>query len=403
MGAITASGVALTTAYSAGMSFASGEWQTGITQTVGAVGYGAFAYGQYKAESAAFKSQTVFLDTGIVLTTMVDLLFGGASNKGQGYSIGSKSFELANRTLADAVVDSSSWTGSAADAYGARNSDQMTRTTTMATLDSQIASILAKQARQIKAKKTQLARAKMSLVAAVPVAMSLRLIQPGGEAISVAFELAVFTAAMAVVERALGFMLADASDNRRAVLDVRHQYCAVAAATAQPGGTAPKPSPRAAPALTTTVAGVPEASGVSSTAPDDDAVALANIATGSVGAQAGSASPVTDPQGPANAPGTTRGPAGGSTDAPATVPRLNDWAAQSSGRTATSAQRKAEAAQRPTRPAHADERGRAAERTGADDAKGAAAGARDGERAPIGGATGGAEQEREPNPVQRSL
>jgi hypothetical protein len=172
-----------------------------------------------------FGKEVYLLELGVQLVTMLTVLHGSATDKGQNYELGSASLELAWESLKDATASDASWSGDAADAYNVQNAAQLDWATAMAELDTQIAAILALQAGQIKDHKLYLTYCRAVFTAAIPPAVIIRMYSPPA---SWLFQIGVFTWVMAVAVTVTGNMMTTATDNAMSIDTITAQYAAIA-------------------------------------------------------------------------------------------------------------------------------------------------------------------------------
>lgn len=184
----------------------------GSLQLAGYAGYAKFKYfSKDAAGKQAYKDVSVsILFWGIAYISVLRTLLGGISNGGEKFSAASASWQYANLRLSGAAVDARDWSGDAADAYDARNTEQMTRTSTMQEIDSKVAAILARELEQLKYTKLQLDYETAILIAMVPICYALGKSNP---AASTVLQLSVTIPAVVAASGAILDMVGNSNMN----------------------------------------------------------------------------------------------------------------------------------------------------------------------------------------------
>lgn len=386
-------------------AFSTGNYADGVLNAGLAVGQAMYAVGKYKfgdkgrfaarfvdGETAkvAFGAECVILERGIQVVTLMNLLHGSGKDGGQYYEQGSTELKLAWESLKDAAVDDDYWSGAAADAYDAKNDQQMGWVTTVADLDLAVAAIIAKEADALGYAKIALTSVRTFFTLCIPIASALRWMYP--PPVSQNFQIAMVTLGLIP---ALGTTLTSlglASRNAGELALLYPQYEEVAAGAVITGSE--EVEAKLAPAPRTVVGQFDE---LDTTGSSDDLGSAGSSGTG----QDTSASAAT---GTLQAPGETPGDYSQGEPAERAVPQpgfspasaasaLGQVPSRASGARAPSAPASpagAAGAKAPAREAAAVE-----EDTRANEPEGAATGAGDGERAPIDAAAGRAEQVQE--------
>ena len=184
---------------SAGGNFASGDWEVGLMQAHAAALQGAQMglqhYSKYKGTDL-WKQATPILSKASKVTTVLNQLVGGGNEKGESLETTAGEFEEAYNSLHLAIADAGYWSGDAADAYNAQTRAQLPRMTEMARLDRELVQILVDQAHQVHLVKQVIMGAAAAIAAAIPIALLLQQIEPGGPAISTAFEISITVATL---------------------------------------------------------------------------------------------------------------------------------------------------------------------------------------------------------------
>ncbi|OBG85129.1 hypothetical protein A5699_25320 [Mycobacterium sp. E802] len=130
------------------------------------------------------------------------------------------------------------WHGRGSDAYAGENERQQDRATTMAEIDSEVQSIIANQAEQIKKTRMVLDVAATYLTACIPVAIVIGKVPPTGPANQMAFELSAVGIAMPPAFGAVTTMQYLVMDNAQKFQAAANAYQQVAAG-AKPAGAPP--------------------------------------------------------------------------------------------------------------------------------------------------------------------
>jgi len=370
--------------------FATGNYADAIANAGLAVGQFGYAFGKYYIPSDKWKKEfgqeVYLLEIGIQLVTALTLLHGSGTDQGQFYELGSGKFELAWESLKDATVSEASWLGESADAYNARNAEQLDWATTMADLDTKIAAILAREAGDLKDAKLNLTYCRATFTVLIPVAVALRAYNPLASWI---FQLTAFTTVMTAALMIVDVMRLSAGENASEIDAIAQQYRAVADSAVVTGSdsaaSAVAPASKSAVGDFGTVNSVasPAATVPGMAAPvpvtggsDGRAPAAAGAATFDDGDSSGEAAPPVTAQPQAVQAGAAPAYAG-----PA-VSQGTTTRAASAASVGTPAGRH-RASEKPT-----EREPFVADGVPAEEAVGAAAGGADGERAPIDAAAG---------------
>src|SRR5262249_6050380 len=146
------------------------------------------------------------------------------------YEAASSYFKLAWESLKDATVVGDSWSGTAADAYNARNAQQLEWATIMESLDLQVAALLQQNSDTLGNCKITLTSVRAFFTACIPVAATLRWAYgPAGEAISITFQWAMLLVGLPVAISACVWASTSALENGVALQTVTAEYTAIAA------------------------------------------------------------------------------------------------------------------------------------------------------------------------------
>jgi hypothetical protein len=232
----------------AGKAFLSGNYADGTLNLVLALGQAGYAVGKnYLPKSAAgdllgprrdgkeslrdaFGVEAVILERGIQIVTAMTLLLGSGKEQGQTYEAASTYFRLAWENLKDATVVGDSWSGTAADAYNARNAQQMEWATIMEGLDVKVAALLQQNSDMLGNCKITLTSVRAFFTVCIPVAATLRWAYgPAGEAISITYQWAMLLIGLPVAISACTWAFTSAMDNAVELQTVGEEYTAVAA------------------------------------------------------------------------------------------------------------------------------------------------------------------------------
>lgn len=171
----------------------------------------------------AYKEELWILEISIVVLQLAEvILLGNANEKGDKFKTASRDFELALRSLEDAVVNPRYWEGDAADAYNEQNADQMARVQLMAQLDLQVPGILKTEAAQVKKMRAVSAECRLALTGCIPVGYYI--LANYGPSICMAFQLASAMPPMMTAYMYFLNMEDQANDNAKAVNALMDQY-----------------------------------------------------------------------------------------------------------------------------------------------------------------------------------
>ncbi|MEM6107242.1 EspA/EspE family type VII secretion system effector [Mycobacterium sp. 050272] len=270
-------------AVAAGKAFATGNYADGALNLFLALGQSGYAIGKnYLPKSKgldllsgnwgseeslrdAFGVEAVILERGIQIVTALTLLLGSGKEQGQTYESASKDFDLAWQNLKDAAVDSESWSGASADAYNARNAEQMQWASTAADLDLQVAALLLQNSDMLGNCKITLTSVRAFFTVCIPIAATLRWAAgPAGPAISRWFQWAAFGIGMAVALPTTGLAALKAGQNANQLQLVNVEYAGIAASAVVTGSEST--TPQVAPAPKSSVSGFDQINAGSSTA-----------------------------------------------------------------------------------------------------------------------------------------
>lgn len=389
-----------------------GDW--GKVAFGGTQGFG-YAYWAMKSKLDGIKNvgcEIIFW--GIVFLMVERVTCGSPTNAGESFTAAAENWGDANAALANAAVDPNYWSGEAATAYDAQNSEQMARTVAMQQIDSDVAKILAGELKDLQYITQRIDWEIAVLMAAVPIAVSIALAPPpvGGQAQSNAFQLAIVGAATSYIAVLLDGMRNKSSRNAERLKTQKWNYQQIAqgATTVMYGSSATVPAGDVSSATKTFVgefddpgAAAPESvtsdtatTQAASGASAKSAPLSASTASTGAGETSGEASPAAPSEG--QQPQTGAAPA----YMTPTMGQATSGASQASTQAATfsqgasSAQQgqpKATSGQPPAKEAAA-EQGVPAQDIGA-----AAAGTGGSERAPIDVSAGSTEPGQEPTPA----
>lgn len=259
----------------AGKAFATGNYADGTLNLVLALGQAGYAIGKnYLPKSGvgdrlgprkggkeslrdSFGVEAVILERGIQIVTAMTLLLGSGGEQGQTYEAASSYFKLAWENLKDAAVAGDYWLGAAADAYNARNAQQIEWAAALEALDLQVAALLQENSDMLGNCKITLTSVRAFFTACIPIAAALRwLYGPGGEAASITFQTAMLLVGMPIAMSACVVAFTQAADNGVALQTVAEGYTDVAASATVTGSEFVPPTQ--APAQKSRVSGFDE-------------------------------------------------------------------------------------------------------------------------------------------------
>jgi hypothetical protein len=398
-----------------GKAFATGNYADGALNLALAFGQTGYAVGKnYLPKSKAgdllgprrggeeslrdaFGVEAQILERGIQIVTAMTLLLGSGKEQGQTYEAASSYFELAWENLKDAALAGDAWSGESADAYSARNAQQIDWAAVMQELDLRVAALLQQNSVTLGNCKITMTSVRAFYTVCIPIAATLRWAGgPAGPAISRAFQWAMFGIGMAVAIPTLYIAVARAAEYGLQLNDVKVEYTAIAQ-TATVEGT-DSVTPKVASAPKSRASSFNEIGGAGSAPTVDAGSPQRGAAAGGAPSQASAPSPAdTASADESQVPqddwlGQRSEPAAPSTNVPPAYAAMSAGSqvpGRASGSRASSAPSAVGAQPAPTREADAvedDFLGRDTE---------AAAGAGPGERAPVDTAADRAEQAQE--------
>lgn len=121
--------------------------------------------------SKANKQELWILELCILALQLAEIIqLGNANEKGEKFNTALRDFQLALRSLEDAVAQPQDWYGPAADAYNAQNDDQMDRVQLVADLDMLVPAILKTECGQVKKTRAVSTECRVALTGCIPVA-----------------------------------------------------------------------------------------------------------------------------------------------------------------------------------------------------------------------------------------
>jgi hypothetical protein len=230
-----------------GKAFATGNYADGALNLALAFGQSGYAVGKnYLPKSKAgdllgprrggeeslrdaFGVEAQILERGIQIVTAMTLLLGSGKEQGQTYEASSSFFELAWENLKDAALAGDSWSGESADAYSARNAEQIDWAALMQELDLQVAALLQQNSVTLGNCKITMTSVRAFYTVCIPIAATLRWAAgPAGPWISRLFQWAMFGIGMAVAIPTLYIALARAAEYGLQLNDVKVEYTAIA-------------------------------------------------------------------------------------------------------------------------------------------------------------------------------
>lgn len=280
--------------------FATGNYADGTLNLVLALGQAGYAIGKnYLPKSAdgdllgprrdgkeslrdSFGVEAVILERGIQIVTALTLLLGSGKEQGQTYEAASSYFKLAWENLKDATADGDSWSGAAADAYNARNAQQINWATTMQDLDLQVAALLQQNSDTLGNCKITLTSVRAFFTVCIPVAATLRWVYgPAGEAISITYQWAMLLIGLPVAISACTWAFTQAAENGAALQTVTEGYTGVATSAVITGSE--YAAPGMAPAPKSAVSGFDEINAGSSAAASGGFDQRADLSAGAPG------------------------------------------------------------------------------------------------------------------------
>ncbi|WP_019970329.1 EspA/EspE family type VII secretion system effector [Mycobacterium sp. 141] len=172
--------------------------------------------------------ETPIIDAGLkVINGMTEMCGDGSPDTGAGFANGAGEFSDVGESLSSAAPDDS-WAGGGASAYAEQNVKQQNRMQSLAETDSSIAQVLAQEAEQLGVTVQQLNSAATTLQLAILPA-SIAMADPlGGEAVSVAIQIAAVAGGMAIATPAMANMVSNSMQNARAIQQAANSYRDVA-------------------------------------------------------------------------------------------------------------------------------------------------------------------------------
>ncbi len=187
----------------------SGDW-VGLGANLGALAGKAMWYGrnQIKVLADALKTSgtkvlptpTAIVDVAMVAISAVDLLNGfWTPDKGAAFTSGADKFETVYLYLGDAAPDSRDWSGDAAKAYAEATAALQALVQTMQDLDKKMQTLMANQGSEVAKAHNCIAVTLLGLVIAQGIALAMYLIPVVGPEISCAWQIVAAFAACATV------------------------------------------------------------------------------------------------------------------------------------------------------------------------------------------------------------
>ncbi|WP_018602404.1 EspA/EspE family type VII secretion system effector [Mycobacterium sp. 155] len=172
--------------------------------------------------------ETPIIDAGLkVINGMTEMCGDGSPDTGEGFTHGADEFSDVGESLRSAAPDDS-WTGGGASAYAKQNDKQQSRMQSVAETDSSIAQVLAQEADQLGVTVQQLNSAATTLQLAILPA-SIAMADPlGGEAASVAIQIAAVASGMAIATPTMADMVSNSMQNAQAIQQAANSYRKVA-------------------------------------------------------------------------------------------------------------------------------------------------------------------------------
>jgi len=188
-----------------------------------------FGYGGPNSWNTAEKWAIRILAAAI--TTHVVSLFttgiaSGTPDAGDGLAAGVNAFQGASEILGSAGSDPG-WQGPAAQSYSARNIEQQARTDQMATLDTELVTLLQTQAAEVEKLRKDMYIVLGTLTAAKPIAMLLYYVKPGppvGPKLSTVYQIATATACLTTTTGLLSAQRVRSNKTGAALNNVAESY-----------------------------------------------------------------------------------------------------------------------------------------------------------------------------------
>lgn len=188
------------------------------------------------ATGLATSVATPIINVGLMTLTAASNTLGfGRPEDGERFTDGARQFSEANDELQQAVPPPD-WQGDASDAYGLRNTEQQQRAGSMATFDGQIQEVLAEEAGQVQDTRDFVSTRQVMLAAAIPAAITAKLIPPGGAAAAMAIELAAVAATVPFAMQRVTEMVSHSADNADRIRQIGSHYGVVDESAQMPGG-----------------------------------------------------------------------------------------------------------------------------------------------------------------------
>ena len=144
-------------------------------------------------------------------------MVGDGAEEGRRLELGAEEFHDAHSALELAIADPSYWTGDAADAYNQQAHAQLPRMTEMARIDLALREIIAQQAEECEKAHQAIEICESVLECATPIALLLKAIQPGGDAVSLAFQIATAVGTLGGAVAEIGVTVSNAETNKSAI------------------------------------------------------------------------------------------------------------------------------------------------------------------------------------------
>ncbi|WP_458319007.1 EspA/EspE family type VII secretion system effector [Mycolicibacterium brisbanense] len=188
--------------------------------------------------------ETPIIDAGLkVINGMSDMCGDGSPDTGEGFAGGADQLDNVGQSLDSAAPDDS-WEGGGASAYSKQNVKQQGRMQTLAETDNTVAQVLAQEAEQLGVTVQQLNGAATILQLAILPA-SIAMADPlGGEAVSVAIQIAAVASGMAIATPAMANMVSNSMQNAQAIQQAANSYRDVASNAKLDGSPSFSPSTR---------------------------------------------------------------------------------------------------------------------------------------------------------------
>ena len=203
-----------------GNNLRKGEWASGLAEVHAAALKGITRVAKNFADrlgTQAANNSVPVLSLASYVMFPLGFMVGPGDEKGGRLESGALEFEKAGNALQLAIADPSFWSGEAAEAYNAQTEAQLPRLTEMERIDRALIQIIADQAAECHKVNQAVQICDAVVTAAIPIALLLKAIQPGGDAVSMAFQIATALATVGASVTEIGIQVANAESHKAAI------------------------------------------------------------------------------------------------------------------------------------------------------------------------------------------